>query len=304
MAAPMNSTQFRAIVEPVLNEVFDGVYDQRKDEWKKLFKSSTGMARAYHEEPFMFGFGMAPEVPDGAPIGYQSGGILYTARYVYKQYGMGYAMTKIMQEDSEHIRLGSIFARHLAQSMIETEETVMANIINRAHNSSYIGGDGKTLIATDHPTAIGTYSNQLTTTAALSQTSLEQLLIQVRNATDSTGKKIQLTGKRLVIPTSLIFIAEVILNSVQKSGTANNDLNAVKSLGLLPEGAHVLSRMTSTTAWYIQTDVPEGLKRLNRRPLTKGMEGDFDTDSVKYKATMRFGAGWSDPRDLWGTAGA
>jgi hypothetical protein len=303
MATPMRSTDFRSVVEPILNEVFDGVYDQRADEWKQVFTEQKGIARNYHEEPVLYGFGAAPELPDGMAVTYQSGGVLFLQRYLYKVYGLAFALTKVLVEDGDHIRIGQTYAKHLAQSLVETKETLAANILNRAFNGSYTGGDGVSLIATNHPIVSGTFSNQLTTAAALSQTSLEQLLIQIRNAVDNNGKRIRLTPKQIVTGPSNVFQAEVLLKSVLRAGTADNDINPVKSLGLLGDGQANLSRITSTTAWWIQTDAPEGLKLLMRRPLEKSMEGDFETDSMRYKATERYTLGWTDPRGIFGTSG-
>ena len=303
MANPMRSTDFRAVVEPILNEVFDGVYNQRADEWKQVFDERKGIARTYHEEPVLYGMGAAPELPDGMPVTYQSGGVLFQQRYLYKVYGLAFALTKVLVEDGDHIRIGQTYAKHLAQSLVETKETLCANILNRAFNSAYAGGDGKSLIATDHPIVNGTFSNQLATAAALSQTSLEQLLIQIRNAVDNNGKRIRLTPKQLVTGSSNVFQAEVLLKSVLRAGGNNNDINPVKSMGLLGDGQANLSRITSTTFWGIQTDAPEGLKVMMRRSLDKSMEGDFQTDSMRYKATERYAVGWTDPRALYATPG-
>ena len=303
MAAPMRSTDFRSIVEPILNECFDGVYDQRADEWSRVFREEDGIPRNYHEEPVLYGFGAAPQLPDGTPVTYQQGGVLFLQRYVYKVYGLAFALTKVLVEDGDHIRLGQVYARHLAQSLIETKELLCANIMNTAFNSSYPGGDGVSLINTAHPIVNGTFSNQLTTAANLSQTSLEQMLIQVRQAVDNNGKKIRLVPRQLVVAPGNIFQAEVLLKSVLRAGNANNDINPVKSIGLLDEGAVVLSRLTSPTAWWVQTDAPEGMKLLMRRRLEKTMEGDFETDSMRYKATERYIPGFTDPRAMYGTAG-
>lgn len=305
MAMPMRSTDFRSIVEPLLNKEFDGVYDQRKDEWKQVFREFKGTERAYHEEPILFGFGAAPELPDGAPVTYNSGGQLNSAIYVYKVYGMAFALTRVLVEDGDHIRIGATYSRHLAQSMIETKETLCANILNRAFNSSYVGPDGLSLCNSAHLAAPGssTQSNVLSTAAALSQTSLEQILIQIRNATDPNGKRIRLEPKKIVTGPSNVFQAEVLLKSVLRTGTANNDINPVNSMGLLSEGQANLSRITSTTAWFVETDAPEGLKLAMRAPLEKSMEGDFDTDSMRYKSTERYSAGWTDWRGIYGTAG-
>ncbi len=303
MAMPMRSTDFRSIVEPILNEEFNGIYDQRADEWSQVFKEFKGIPRNYHEEPVLYGFGAAPELPDGMPVTYQSGGVLFIQRYVYKVYGLAFALTKVLVEDGDHIRIGQTYARHLAQSLIETKETLGANILNRAFNAAYAGGDGVELVANNHPIVNGTFSNKLNVAAALSQTSLEQLLIQIRNAVDNNGKRIRLTPKKIVTGPSNVFQAEVLLKSVLRAGTADNDINPVKSMGLLTDGQANLSRITSTTAWWVQTDAPEGLKLAMRRGLEKSMEGDFETDSMRYKATERYAFGWTDPRGVFGTPG-
>lgn len=304
LAAPMRSGDFRAIVEPILNDAFDGVYDQRADEWKEVFTQITGIPRNYHEEVMLFGMNSAPELPDGSPVTYQAGGQLFTKRYVYKVYGLAFALTKVLVEDGDHIRIGSTFSKHLAQSMVETKETLCANVLNRAFTPGYTGGDGVVLNSASHPIANGgVYSNLLTTSAALSQTSLEQMLIQVRNAIDNNGKKIRLNPEKLVISTGNTFQAEVLLKSVLRAGTANNDINPVKSMGLLTSNTAVISRLTSATAWWIKTDAPEGLKLVQRRKLEKSMEGDFETDSVRYKSTERYDVGWTEGRAMYGTPG-
>jgi len=304
MAAPMRSTDFRSIVEPILNESFDGVYDQRADEWEQVFREEMGIPRNYHEEPVLYGFGAAPQLPDGTPVSYQQGGVLFLKRYVYQVYGLAFALTKVLVEDGDHVRLGQIYAKHLAQSLVETKELLCANVLNYAFNSSYAGGDGVALNSSAHPIVNGTFSNILATPAALSQTSVEQMLIQIRQAVDNNQKKIRLQPLKLVVAPGNVFQAEVILKSVLRTGTANNDINPVKSIGLMPEGAAVISRLTSSTNWWIQTDAPEGMKLMMRRGLEKTMEGDFETDSMRYKATERYIPGFTDPRAMFGTQGA
>ena len=299
----MRSTDFRSIVEPILNEAFDGVYDQRTDEWSQVFREQMGIPRNYHEEPVLYGFGAAPQLPDGEPVSYQQGGVLFLQRYVYNVYGLAFALTKVLVEDGDHIRIGQVYAKHLAQSLVETKETLAANVLNRAFNASYTGGDGVALNSASHPIVNGTFSNLLNTAANLSQTSLEQMLIQVRQAVDNNGKKIRLQPLKLVVAPGNVFQAEVLLKSVLRAGTANNDINPIKSIGLMPEGAAVLSRLTSATAWWVQTDAPEGMKLLMRRALEKTMEGDFETDSMRYKATERYQVGFTDPRAMYGTPG-
>jgi len=279
------------------------VYDQRADEWSRVFREEQGIPRNYHEEPVLYGFGAAPQLPDGTPVTYQQGGVLFLKRYVYQVFGLAFALTKVLVEDGDHIRIGQVYARHLAQSLIETKELNCAAVLNYAFNSSYPGGDGVPLISTAHPIVNGTFSNQLATAANLSQTSLEQMLIQIRQAVDNNGKKIRLVPRQLVVAPGNIFQAEVLLKSVLRTGTSNNDVNPIKSIGLLDEGAAVLSRLTSSTAWWVQTDAPEGMKLLMRRALEKTMEGDFETDSMRYKATERYQVGFTDPRAMYGTPG-
>lgn len=303
MSNPMRSTDFRSIVEPILNEEFDGLYEQRADEWKQVFREETGIARNYHEEPVLYGFGAAPELPDGTAVTYQSGGVLFIKRYVYGVYGLAFALTKVLIEDGDHIRIGQVYSRHLAQSMVETKETLCANVLNRAFNGAFVGGDGQSLCSSTHPIIGGTFSNLLTNPAALSQTSLEQMLIQIRNAVDNNGKRIRLTPTQIVTGPSNVFQAEVLLKSPLRAGAANNDINPVKSMGMLGKGQANLSRITSTTSWFVQTDAPEGLKLMKRRGLERSMEGDFDTDSMRYKSTERYREGWTDPRAVWGTPG-
>ena len=298
----MRSTQFRSIVEPILNQAFDGVYSQRADEYKQIFTEETGTPRAYHEEVVLAGMGAAPVLPDGQAVTYDEASQLYVKRYTYDVYGLAFALTKTLVEDGDHIRFGSTMSKHLAQSMTETLETVAANHLNRAFTSGYNGGDGVALCSASHPVVGGVQSNVLTS-AALSQTSLEQALVQIRQAQDSRGKKIRITPKKLIVHPANMLQAEVLLKSVLRAGTNNNDLNPIKSSSSLMDSAVVLSRLTSPNAWFIQTDARDGLKVLWRRKLEKSMEGDFETDSTRYKATMRFGSGWTDWRNIYGNAG-
>lgn len=304
MAIPMRSTDFRSIVEPILNEEFDGVYEQRQDEWRGPFREQTGIPRNYHEEPVLYGFGAAPELPDGSPVSYQAGGVLFLKRYQYRVWGLAFALTQVLVEDGDHIRIGQIYARHLGQSLVETKETLCANVLNRAFNTSYVGGDGVALNVTNHPIANGgTFSNVLSTAAALSQTSVEQLLVQIRQAVDNNGKKIRLMPRAITAAPSNVFQAEVILKTPLRTGTNANDVNPVITMKLLAEGQYNMSRLTSNTAWWINTDAPEGLKLMMRRPLKRSMEGDFETDTMRFKATERYIPGHTDPRTVYGTPG-
>lgn len=302
--SPMNSAQFKDIVSPILNVEFDGIYDMGKNQWKEIFTEIKGIQRNQHLEPVLTGFGAAPLLPDGMPVSYDSGQELFMAKYIYNVYGLAFALTLVMYEDGDHIDMGKIYSQHLANAMLETKETVAANILNRAFNASYPGGDGVSLSNTTHPGANGlTYSNVLATNSALSQTSLEQILIQIKQAADDNGKKINLTPDKLVVAPSNMFQAQVLLKSALRTSTNNNDINPIQTSKLKPEPA-VLTRLTSNIAWWVQTDAPKGLQLAMRRKLTKTMEGDFETDSMRYKSTERYALGWTNPRALYGTQGA
>lgn len=303
MAGIMRDTDFRYVTEPLLNDAFDGIYDQRKDEWKRFMKVREGATRQYHEEATLYGLGSAPELPDGQPVVYRGGGVLYNTRYIYLIYGLAYAMTKTLVEDGEHISIGRIYAEHLAQALIETRETVSANILNRATNSSFPIGDGRPLADSAHPIYGGTFSNILSTSAALSQSSLEQLLIQIHNAVDNDGKRITLDGKSLLVNPSNMFQGEVILKSILAPANANNAINPIVSMGLVEEGVKVVTRQTSTTQWGVRTGVNRGMAVMMRREVQRSMEGDFDTDTMRYKATTRYAVGTTDPRDYFMSPG-
>jgi hypothetical protein len=299
----MRSTDFKSVVEPILNEVYDGIYTQRSDEWKQIAKEKPGIPRSYHEVPVLYGMAGAPEIPDGTAVTYGSGGVLFIQRLVYKVYGLAFALTKVLVEDGDHISIGSTYAEHLAQSMVETKETLVANTINNGFNASFPGGDGVAYFVNNHPIVSGTYSNILNTPAALSQTSLEQFLVQIRNAVDANGKRIRLTPLKIVTGPSNVFQAEVLLKSVLRANTANNDINPILSMKMLSEGQANLARITSSTMWGIQTDASQGLWLLTRRKVERSMEGDFETDSMRYKATERYVVGWIDPRSIYATPG-
>jgi hypothetical protein len=301
---PMQSSQFKSIVAPILNESFDGVYEQREDEWRGPFREQTGTPRSYHEEPVLYGFSAAPEMPDGGAVTYQEGGQLWVKRYQYRVWGLAFALTQVLVEDGDHIRIGQVYAKHLGQSLVETRETLCANVLNRAFNAAYVGGDGQPLNSPVHPIANGSvFSNILPTSSAMSQTSVEQMLVQIRQAIDNNGKKIRLMPRSITCAPANVMQAEVILKTALRTGGNLNDVNPVQTLSLLKEGQHNMSRLTSNTAWWINTDAPDGLKLMVRRGLKRSMEGDFETDSMRFKATRREIPGWTDPRGAFGTSG-
>ena len=298
MASPITSARFKATVAPILGKAFDGLYAENK-EWEEVFERVKGLPRNQHVEPFYFGFGAAPDVGDGDPVTYDFAGEQYTAIYVYRQVGLAFALTKVLVDDGDHESLGPVLAKHLGKSMRETQEIKCANVLNRAFNSAYTGPDGVSLINASHPGIGTTYSN--ITTGTLSQTTLETLLQNIRNAVDPRGKKIGLKAERLVVPPALEMTAKVLLKSALRAGTANNDMNPV--IGSIADNPAVLSRLTSNTAWFIKTDAMQGLQFVDRTPLEKTMEGDFETNSMRYKSMERYQVGWTDPRGAFGASG-
>ncbi len=303
MAAPMNSAQFRIIVEPILSEHFDGLYEIRR-EFRDVFRVKPGERRAYHMEPVLYGLGSAPVMGEGGPVTFKSGGVLFNKVYVYKEYGAAFALTKVLVEDGDHINLGRIYSEHLGQGMAETEETETANTLNRAFNGAYLGGDGQPLCSASHPILGGTASNLLATPAALSQTSVESLLTQIRKNQDNDQKRVRITPRMLTVAPENEWQAEIITKSALRTGAANNDINPVMSTKALPDGYKIITRLTSATAWWIKTDEKMGLQFLTRRMAERSMEGDFVTDSMRYKVTSRWDQGWTNWRTVYGTPGA
>ena len=300
----------KEVVEPILNDNFNGVYDQRTKEWQGLFTEREGEKRSFHVETMLYGFGNAPVVGDGAPLPYDNAGTLWSINYPYYQVALGFAITEMAMEDGNHIDLAGTYGKHLAQSLAETEELFAANVLNQGFDASVTqkGGDGKPLFATNHDMANGQTFSNIGTPAALSMTSLEQMLIQIRLATDPMGKRIKLDPKNLVIPPSLMFAAEVALRSILNPDVAaSNAINPVNSMNAIKGGAKIVTRLTSDTAFYITTDLgaasDKGLIRLNRRSLTRGSQEDFNTNSYQHKASQRYIFSWMDPRCCYGNVG-
>lgn len=304
MALMMTSGQFRSEVEPILNKVVDGLYLKQAVQYKEVFDDVNGIPRAYHEEPYLYGLAAAPLMPEGTAVVYNQGGELYRSRFIYDNYGLAFALTKILVEDGEAIPFAKTFAEFLTRSLIERQEIDGANVLNRAFNAAYPGGDGVAFISASHPAANGAVqSNQLNSPAALSYTSLVQMLQQIDKTKDAAGNYMNLGTDQLIVSPDNDFEAETILNSVLQSSNANNGINAIKSMSRLKKKA-MLSRLTSTTAWWVQTDAEYGLRFFWRRKPEKSMYGDFETDSMRYKQTMRYKTGApTEWRSAFGTAG-
>lgn len=299
----MNRSSFAKQLEPGLNALFGLEYKQYPQQWKAVFESNTS-EKAFEEDVLMEGFGAAVVKGEGTAISYDSASEQYTARYDHETIALAFSLTEEAEEDNLYGSLGRRYVKALARSMVHTKEIKGANVLNRAFNSSYTGGDGVEMCSTAHPTSDGNQSNELATPADFSETSLEQILINISDMQDDRGIPIAASGVQLVIPTALAFDAERVLNSTLRSATAENDINANRSMGMLPKGVHVMQRLTDTDAWFITTDCPDGLKMFQRRAMKKGMEGDFETGNLRYKCSERYSFGWTDWRGIFGSPGA
>ena len=290
-------------LEPGLNALFGLEYKRYENEHAQIFDSENS-DRAFEEEVMLSGFGNAQVKGEGQGVSYDQAQETFTARYTHETIALAFAITEEAIEDNLYDRLASRYTKALARSMANTKQVKAANVLNNAFNSSYAGGDAKELCATDHPTLAGTFSNELGTSADLNETSLEQSLIDIAAFTDERGLKVAARGMKLIIPSELQFTAERLMKSSGRVGTADNDINAIVNMGMIPQGYVVNHYLTDTDAFFIKTDVPNGMKMFVRSPISTKMEGDFDTGNVRYKARERYSFGWSDPRGIFGSPGA
>lgn len=287
---------------PGMHKFWGREYNEFPQEWSQIFDSQTS-EKNYEEDAEVTGFGLAPRKAQAAAISYDSESQGATTRYTHVTYGLGYVVTREELEDNLYEIVSKRRIKALAFSVRQTEETVAANILNRAFNTSYTGGDGKAMVVSDHPTISGSQSNVLTTAADFSEASLEDLIIQIMQATNSRGLKIKLMPQKLVIPAAVAFDAHRVVKSALQSGTANNDANAVKDMGLVKDIV-VNHYLTDSDAWFLTTNAPNGLIRFNRRATEFKQDNDFDTENAKAKSTLRFSVGWTDWRGIYGTPGA
>ena len=287
-------------LEPGLNALFGLEYKQYVNEAAEIFETENS-DRAFEEEVMLAGFANATVKPEGQGISYDSAQETFTARYTNETIALAFAITEEAIEDNLYDRLASRYTKALARSMANTKQVKGAAVLNNGFNSSYAGGDGVELFSTAHPTLAGTFSNELATAADLNETSLEQALIDIAALTDERGLKIAARGAKMIIPSALQFTAERLMKSKGRTGTADNDINAINNMGAIPEGYVVNHYLTDTSKWFIKTDVPNGLKHFTRAPLKTSMEGDFDTGNVRYKARERYVFGFSDPRGAFGS---
>ena len=285
-------------LEPGLNALFGLEYKQYANEHAEIFDTETS-DRAFEEEVMLSGFANAAVKPEGQGVTFDDAQETFTARYTNETIALAFAITEEAIEDNLYDRLASRYTKALARSMANTKQVKAAAVLNNGFNASFAGGDGKALFATDHPTLAGSFSNELSTPAELNETSLEQSLIDIAAFTDERGLKIAAQGVKLIIPSALQFTAERLMKSTGRVGTAYNDINALASMGMIPQGYAVNHYLTSTKKFYIKTDVPNGLKHFVRSPIKTTMEGDFDTGNVRYKARERYVFGFSDPRGMF-----
>ena len=292
-------------LEPGLNALFGLEYKQYENQASEIYVTESS-DRAFEEEVMLSGFAQARVKPEGSGVAFDQAQETFTARYTNETIALAFAITEEAIEDNLYDRLASRYTKALARSMSQTKQVKGAAPLNNGlpSLSSFTSGDGVQLFSTAHPTLAGTFQNTLTTQADLNETSLEQALIDIAAMTDERGLKIAAKGVKMIVPPANQFTAERLMKSQGRVGTADNDINAVKSMGMIPQGYRVNNFLTDTDSWYITTDVPNGMKHFNRAPLTTKMEGDFDTGNVRYKARERYVFGVSDPRGIFGVEGA
>jgi len=300
----ITSSSFAKALFPGVNAWYGKAYKEYPTEWTSLGFETSKSSRAYEEDVGVSSFGLAVTKNEGAPITYDSERQGFTTRYNHVVYALGFIITREMYEDDQYDIVGKRKANALARSMRHTKEIVAANIFNRAATSGYTGGDGVTLLNASHPNvAGGTWSNMPSTASDLSEAALEQASIDIAAFRDDRGLLIAAKPKKLVIAPSNMFEAKRILGTEGRVGTDLNDLNAIKTMGIIPEVV-VNHYLTDSDAWFIQTDTPDGLKHFERRGDQFEMDNDFDTENAKFKATARYSFGWTDPRCLYGSMGA
>jgi hypothetical protein len=291
-------------LEPGLNALFGLEYKRYENQHAEIYVQESS-DRAFEEEVMLSGFANADVKAEGQGIAYDEAQETFTARYTNETIALAFAITEEAIEDNLYDRIASRYTKALARSMSNAKEVKAVNpLINGLPSGSFKTGDAVTLFSTAHPTVAGTFSNTLATAADLNETSLEQSLIDIAAMTDERGLKIAARGVKMIIPSELQFTAERLFKSQGRVGTADNDINAIKSMGMIPQGYRVNNFLTDTDAFYIITDVPNGMKMFNRAPLTTAMEGDFDTGNVRYKARERYVFGCSDPRGIFASPGA
>jgi hypothetical protein len=289
---------------PGLNALFGLEYSRYGEEHKEIYETETS-ERSFEEETKLSGFSAAPVKNEGQAIAYDNAQEAWTARYNHETIALGFSLTEEAIEDNLYDSLSARYTKALARGMAYTKQVKAASILNNGFNSSYTGGDGVALFSTSHPLVSGgTNSNRPTTGVDLNETALEAAVIQIAAWTDERGLLIAAKPKKLIVPPSLMFVATRLLETELRVGTTDNDINALKNNGSIPGGYTVNHFLTDTNGWYLTTDVPNGMKHFVRTPMSTGMDGDFDTGNVRYKARERYSFGWSDPLGMFGSPGS
>ena len=300
----ISRAQLAKELEPGLNALFGMEYSRYENEHAEIFDTESS-DRAFEEEVLIVGFGNAEVKTEGQGVDYDTASEGFTARYTHETVALAFALTEEAVEDNLYDRLGARYTKALARSMAHTKQVKAANVLNNSFSSSYTGGDGLSLINTAHTLAGGgTWANRASTMSDLNETSLENALIGISTFVDDRNMILALQGTKLIVPPQLQFIADRLLESPGRVGTADNDINAVKNMGLLPQGYSVNHFLTDTDAWFVLPDCPDGFKHFERSPISTSMEGDFDTGNVRYKARERYSFGFSNPRAVFGSQGA
>ena len=289
---------------PGLNALFGMEYARYGEEHKEIFDTEKS-ERSFEEETKLAGFGAAPVKNEGSAIAYDNAQEAFTARYSHETIALGFSMTEEAVEDNLYDSLSARYTKSLARAMAYTKQVKAAAVLNNGFSASYVGGDGVPLFSASHPLISGGVNSNIPSTPVdLNETSLENAVIQISLWVDERGLLIAARPRKLIIPPALQFVATRLLETSLRVGTADNDLNALKNNGSIPEGYAINHYLTDTNAWFLTTDVPNGLKHFERSPLTNSMDGDFDTGNVRYKARERYSFGWSDPLGMFGSAGS
>ena len=289
---------------PGLNALFGMEYARYGEEHKELYETEKS-ERSFEEETKLAGFSAAPVKNEGSAIQYDNAQEAFTARYTHETIALGFSITEEAIEDNLYDSLSARYTKSLARAMAYTKQVKAAAVLNNGFSGSYAGGDGQALFSTAHPLVSGgTNSNTPATQVDLNETSLEAAVIQIAAWTDERGLLIAAKPKKLIVPPALMFVADRLLETELRVGTNDNDINAIKNMGAVPEGYTVNHFLTDPNAWFLTTDVPNGMKHFVRTPLQNSMDGDFDTGNVRYKARERYSFGWSDPLGMWGSSGS
>jgi len=300
----INRAQLAKELEPGLNALFGMEYARYDSEHEEIFETETS-DRAFEEEVMIVGFGNAPTKSEGAGVTFDNSTEGYTSRYTHETVSLAFSLTEEAVEDNLYDRLGSRYTKALARSMANTKQIKAASILNNAFSTDFNGGDGKPLIATDHPLGGGgTLSNRPSSFTDLNETSLEDALISISTFVDDRNLTIALQGQKLIIPPALQFVADRLMSSPGRVGTSDNDINSIRNQGMLPQGYVVNHYLTDTDAFFLKTDCPDGFKHFERSPMTTSLEGDFDTGNMRYKARERYSFGFSNYRCVFGSQGA